>query len=751
VSVSRAAAATVARSARPRRPSRSRLAAIDWPLMIGLLAILALLLVALYGPIIAAHDPFETHAFYKGKVPPLDPSPEFPLGTDALGRDRLSWLLSGARMTFVIALAAAALRVAVGVFLGIFAAVHRGAAERYLSRIALALSSIPATIAACLAVLAFNISAGALAFVLGFSIIGWADAFHHARRAARAELARPYIDSARALGVSEQRLVMAHLLPNLAPNLLTIASLQISAVLLLLSELALLRLFFSGPVSTDLFGTPIVLPSQPEWSSTLGTTRPVLDLFGNSISVLAPGGALLFAVIAFNLFGDALARRAQRLDLFHLFSREQAAVLLASCVVVVTPALLWPGRLANEVRYAESFNAQRALQVAQALTAPPFNDRVAGSAQASAAASWLATELHGTTIGITESVQHIDETTITFGARRLSFGSDLVPLSQASATARGPLMLTTVGTALPRASTGRDLRDAIVLFVNPPQGSLPVAIRLLLQYQAAGLIWATDDASVDAASLDVGIPVVRLAPAHLEELLGQAVPTLGPNDAPVMLGIEAGLDLTIEHLVVSGSDVISRVSSGRADAPVFVVVGPYDQAAYPHYISTRPGWESASAAGVLAAAAAHVQEHGLPADVIFVAAGSESLDHAGLKAALRTLSSDERSRVTGVIVVSNAQGLLTTIRPDLSLINNPGGGPSIAGRIASATGQRFSPQRSQQLQRATVATDLRVPIIELVAVSGTDAPPTLDGLRAIGRTLLVLLDYLAGHPEQLRP
>lgn len=718
--------------------------------MVGLLAILALLLVALYGPIIAAHDPFETHAFYKGKVPPLDPSPEFPLGTDALGRDRLSWLLSGARMTFVIALAASALRLGAGLFLGIFAAVQRGRSELYLSRLALALSSIPATVAACLAVLAFNISAGAVAFILGFSIIGWADAFHHARRAARAELARPYIDSARALGVSEQRLVLQHLLPNLAPNLLTIASLQISAVLLLLGELALLRLFFSGPVSTDFFGTPIVLPSQPEWSSTLGATRPALDLFGNSISVLAPGGALLFAVIAFNLFGDALARRAQRLDLFHLFSRRQTAVLLASCVVVITPALLWPGRLAGEVSYAQGFGAQRALQVAQTLTAPPFDDRVAGSMQASAAASWLASELHGTTIGISESVQHIAVTTITVSGRRLSVGPDVVPLSQATTSARGPLVLSSGWPALARAGAGRDLRDAIVLVTNPQPAPLPTVIRFLVTYQAAGLIWASDDASVDAASLDVGIPVIRVAPSRLEELIGQPVPTLGPSDGSVVLGVDASLDLVIQQLAVSGTDVVARVSSGRAGAPVLVVVAPYDQPAYPHYISTRPGWESASATGVLLAAAAYVSQHGLPGDVVFVAAGSESLDHAGLKAALRSLPIDERSRVAAVIVVSNAQGQLTTIRPDLSLINNPGGGPSIAGRIASATGQRFSPQRGQQLQRAAIAAELRVPIIELVAVSGTDGPPTLDGLRANGRTLLVMLDYLAGHPEQLR-
>lgn len=749
MSAARREVTAATRWAHPQRSLRVRLGHIDWPLLAGLVAILALLLVALYGPIIAAHDPFETHTLYKGKVPPLDPSPEFPLGTDALGRDRLSWLLHGARTTFTIAFAAAALRVGIGLFLGLFAAVQRGRTELFLSRAALGLSSIPATVAACLAVLAFNVNAGALAFILGLSVVGWADAFQHARRAARAEVARPYIESARALGVSEQRLVLQHLVPNLAPSFLTIASLQTSAVLLLLGELALVRLFFSGPVSTDPQGTPVVLPSQPEWSSTLGATRPVVDLYGNSISVLAPGCALLFAVIAFNLFGDALARRAQRLDLFHLFSHRQTVALLAACAVVLTPALLWPGRLASETSYAATFKAERALRVAEVLTASPFNDRVAGTAQADAAGAWLASELRGATSGISESVQHIVATTITVGSGQLALGPDLVPLSQTTAQARGPLMVTTPGPGLTRATGGRDLRDTVVALANAPLASLATAIRFVLQYQAAGLIWISDDASVEALSLDVGVPVVRVAPERLQELLGRTLPSVVPNDAPIAVNVEARIDVTIQQLAVTGTNAVARVPSGRPDAPLFVVVAPYDQPPYPRYVATRLGWESASATGVLVAAAAHLDEHSIPADVIFVAAGSESLDHAGLKAGLRTLTIDERRRVAALIVVSNAQGLLTTIRPDLSLINNLGGGPSIAGRVASATSQRFAAQRSPQLQRAALATGLRVPIIELVSVAGSDAAPTAAGLRTSGRTLLVLLAYLAGRPEQL--
>jgi ABC-type dipeptide/oligopeptide/nickel transport system permease subunit len=731
-----------------KRPLRSRIGEIDIPLAIGLAAILALLLVALYGPIVATHDPFETHQLYRGKLPPFDPSPEFPLGTDALGRDRLSWLLYGARMTFTIALAAAALRVGVGVFLGIFAAWQGRTSELLLARVALALSSVPATIAACLALLAFNVNAGALAFILGLSVVGWVDAFHHARRATKAEIARPYMESARALGASDERLVLVHLMPNLAPSLLTLSALQVSAVLLLLGELALLRIFFGGPVSSDLFGSAVVLPSQPEWSSTLGATRPIYDLFGNALAVLAPGGALLVAVIAFNLFGDALARRAQRLDLFHLFSARQWIALSICGLAIVSPVLVWPGRLAMQVAYADAFDAARALALTRELGAGSFADRVTQSSDADAAAHRLALLMGGNTIPIEETILRIDAASLSIGEQRVTVGPDLSALSQQSASVHGELVLTEALPALTRPSTANLVRGKIALVRNVATASVASVTRVLLLADAAAIVILSDEA-IEQQSIPT--PMFRLSPARLREILGAPLPdALGPSVPVIALGVEATVDLAITVAPVHGKDAILRVPSTHAGAPLFVVVAPYDQAEYASYISTRAGWPSASAAAVLVAAADRVRLAPIDADVIFVAAGAQSFDQAGMKAALRSLQDDERARLATVIVIQSAQTSIATIRPDPAVAVNPGGGPSIAGRIASATGQRYQAQRSEQVLRGVLAVGLRVPTFELDSRSGTDAEPSLEALRASGRLLLVLLHYLAGHLDQLR-
>ena len=363
----------------PRRP-------IDWALVVGTTAIAVMIGLALYGPIIAPHDPWETNFLFQGKVPPYDPSPTFPLGTDAAGRDRLSLLLWGARNTFLIAFAAGGLRLGTGAFLGVFAGWQGGRKELWLARLALGFSSVPATIAALLSVIAFNVYAGALAFILALGIVGWGDAFHHARRATRTEAARPFIETARALGMSEQQVVLRHLLPNIAPALLTVGALQVSSVLLVLAELALIRIFVGGATLIDLFTQPLNLPTDPEWASLLGTTRPIFDLYGNTVAVLAPIGALLAAVVSINLFADALALRAQRLNVFRLFSSRQAVAIGLIAAVLAAPALLWPSPLASQLQFADRFNAADALALAQDLTDPRFEGRIAQTGGAAIAA-----------------------------------------------------------------------------------------------------------------------------------------------------------------------------------------------------------------------------------------------------------------------------------------------------------------------------------------------------------------------------
>src|SRR5207247_7444260 len=117
------------------------------------------------------------------------------------------------------------------------------------------------------------------------------------RRCARSEVARLFMDSARSLGFSDRRLLFRHLLPIIAPALLTTAASQVAAVLLLMAELALLNVFVGGAVIVDYDsrGNALVAPMIPNWASMLATTRPVVSLYGDLAAVLLPGGALLGA------------------------------------------------------------------------------------------------------------------------------------------------------------------------------------------------------------------------------------------------------------------------------------------------------------------------------------------------------------------------------------------------------------------------------------------------------------------------
>ena len=559
-----------------RRGRRS----LDWSLIIGTTAIAAMIGLALYGPIIAPHDPFDTNFFYQGKLPPYDPSPNFPLGTDAAGRDRLSLLLWGARNTFLIAFVAGALRLGIGSLLGVFAAWQGGAKELWLSRLALGFSSVPATVAALMAVIAFNVYAGALAFILALGLVGWGDAFHHARRATRTEAARPFIETARTLGMSEQRVVLRHLLPNIAPALLTVGALQVSAVLLLLAELALLRIFLGGAQLIDLFAQPLNLPTEPEWASLLGTTRPIFDLYGNTVAVLAPIGALLAAVVSINLFADALAQRAQRLDVFRLFSSRQAFGLGLIAVVLVAPALLWPSPLAAQLQFADRFNSSTALTVTQDLTDPRFEGRVAQSAGGAAAAELLRSRIGGELLPINEQVVKVDAASANTGGRTVS-GPDLAALTTASADVSAALVAinpaggsTIGGSQFNRAVVGR---IAVV----------STSVQATVSFGAASSASAVEALLVLTESLGT-VPIAGLSGADGRDD-AQCVPRAprsGPPAADAGSGGDAmdntlALHISAPAIAVGGVDVIARVAGRLPGGPLLIVAAPYDAAPSP--------------------------------------------------------------------------------------------------------------------------------------------------------------------------
>jgi len=730
----------------PPRARRKR--AIDWALLLGGLAFASMVFLALYGPIIAPRDPFDTNFFYQSKLPPYDPSPTFPLGTDSAGRDRLSLLLWGARNTFSIAFVAAALRLAIGGFLGVFAGWQGGAKELWLSRLALGLSSVPATIAALMAVIAFNVYAGALAFMLALGLVGWGDAFHQARRATRAEASRAFIETARTLGMSEQRVVLRHLLPNIAPALLTVGALQVSAVLLLLGELALLRIFLGGEITVDVL-SPIKLPLDPEWASLLGTTRPIFDLYGNTVAVLAPAGALLAAVVSINLFADALARRAQRLDLFRILSRKQGVTLGLAVVLVVAPALLWPNRLAPQLEYGRAFDGRAALTVAQELADPRFAGRTVESPGAALAAELIRERLGGGTVPIREQIVRVTAGALGSDGRSLELGEELAVLTSVEADLQAQLVFVDFVGSIGGNAFGRSIAGRIAVVSTNVQRSVGLWVSVIARAGGLGLIVLSDNPRL-VAPPDSQFPVLRTTTVALRRLLGTPLPMPAGGTATVPLDVDVHLTVKAPPVSVGGLNVVADIPGRVTGGSLILVAAPYDTPPAVHYLDYAQGSEAASATAVLVGAAGQLRRAPLDAEVVLVSVGSMSQDAAGLKTALRGLSDEQASRMVALIWLPSGLGRPVNIRSDPAEAKEPIGSFRVAGRVANALGARSGVQSFSQLPRALAAADRRAPTLEVTSFAAEDTVPSIDALDLSGRALLTLLAYISEHPEALK-
>ncbi|MFQ6101129.1 MAG: ABC transporter permease [Anaerolineae bacterium] len=252
------------------------LAALAWLALAGLGAGLAALL-APAGPLAAD----TTHTL-------LAPGPGGLLGTDLLGRDVLARLLWGGRWTLGMSLAALTVTVGLGLPTGLVAGLFGGWVEATLMRLVDALLAFPGLLLAMVVVALLGPGMGSVAVAVGLAA---APAYARVARSAVLEVrAQPYVDAARAVGCSEQRILVHHVLPNAAAPLVAFAAAQLGWVLLNGAALNFLGL-----------GAP---PGTPEWGAMLAEGRGYLR---DAPWVSAfPGLALTLTVLAANLVGDGL-------------------------------------------------------------------------------------------------------------------------------------------------------------------------------------------------------------------------------------------------------------------------------------------------------------------------------------------------------------------------------------------------------------------------------------------------------------
>ncbi len=726
--------------AQPRRRQRSQ---VDWPLVAGAVCFGALLLLAVYGPLVAPHDVYYARALLNGAAPPFPPSPEYPFGSDLVGHDRFSWFLVGARGTVTIALAAAFIRVCIGASLGLIAGFRADFIAEVLRRLALALSSVPATIAALLALIALGVTAEY--FVLALGLIGWAEPFHQARRHSRAESSRPFVESARCLGVSRARLLLRHVLPNVAPGLVTTAAFQVSAVLLLMGELALLNFFVGGSIIVDFDsrGRAIVAPAQPNWASMLGTTRPIINLYDDLAAVLLPAAALLGAVSATNLFGDALASRAQRLDVYRLFARRHLLALVPVAIAIVLSVVAWPSRLATELDYARGFDGAAAVALARELAAPTYGGRVSGSAGAERAAVLLAERMGGDIVRGTDVTTGVANAELVIDDRRAA-GSAFSVLSIDNAEASGPLLYADPHALFARGPTTQ-LAGTIVAMDAPSAAALGIYVQRATALAMRALIVL--DAGETNFRREPGlyaIPVVRMTPTALASHLRRSLPSL-PALAPRVAALAdvATLRIRIEQVAAPVASVVARQPAASSDRPLVLVAARYDNAS-----DVSANWSTATSAAVLAGVVDYLRAEPLALEVIAVATSTDHQSYAGLRLALAQLTSAERGRLRALVMIGpllSGPSLVET-ETDLSM---PSGTGRLAARLKDATGIALDARAAGDLLRAVQQARVSAPPITFSA-RGYDREPSSDALARNARLILAALYYIPRHPDEMR-
>jgi peptide/nickel transport system permease protein len=297
-------------------------------LILGLVGVIALGAIALFGPQLSAADPQAQRLvlFYPDgtfKVPPTPPDQYNPLGTDPLGRDQLARILWGARLTFTVVLLALLLRALLAVFFGVLAGWRGGNADALVMLATNAIAGVPQLLLALLVAVALREYA-ILGFVVALGSVGWAEGAQFVRAEVMRIRRAPYVEAARALGTRTSSLITRHLLRSLAPQLFGLFALEAGATLLLLAELGFLGVFMSGGiVLVDNNNRPIlpVRDRTPEWGQMLaGATQYA---FSNQFVAFVPGVVVAAAVFVFNLLGEG-ARAAT--DPFSRLSLSPRAV-----------------------------------------------------------------------------------------------------------------------------------------------------------------------------------------------------------------------------------------------------------------------------------------------------------------------------------------------------------------------------------------------------------------------------------------
>ena len=254
------------------------------PALVGVMFIIFLVILALFAPWITPYDPVDSNLRLRGAAP----SAEHWFGNDDIGRDILSRIIYGTRIALIVGLGATTIAVMIGVVVGATAGYFGGMVDAFLSRLVDALMAFP--ILALLLTLSTIFGPSLRNVVIVIGVTFWASYARVIRAEVLSLRERDYVLAARASGASNRRIILRHIVPNAIGPVIILASLAIGSVIIFESALSFLGMGIQRPT--------------PSWGTMLSDGRDHIRNYPHI--AIAPGLAIAFTVLAFNLVGDGL-------------------------------------------------------------------------------------------------------------------------------------------------------------------------------------------------------------------------------------------------------------------------------------------------------------------------------------------------------------------------------------------------------------------------------------------------------------
>ena len=261
--------------------------------------VLVVVLLAIFAPIVAPHDqkeqqlslrhlpPFSTGSAVIDLTAKSSPTEErfYLLGTDHLGRDYLSRLMWGGRISLAVGVLGVLFSASIGVFLGLIAGYFRGIVDDIIMRAVDVFMAVPLLLLALMVI--YILGPSFLNILIVFAVARWMLYCRITRGVVMSLREQTYIESARAIGCSDTRIITRHILPNLMTPLLTLATLDVPSTILTESTLSFLG-----------FG---IQPPESSWGLMLASGREYIT--SAWWVVVIPGMAIFMTALSFNLFG----------------------------------------------------------------------------------------------------------------------------------------------------------------------------------------------------------------------------------------------------------------------------------------------------------------------------------------------------------------------------------------------------------------------------------------------------------------